>query len=114
MKTNIFFFSLLSIFSNCLIAQYSQTTTADFNTNANVNISTLNNELKLTNDMGNGADGDLYVAPGNTAYTDAIKTYVTGINPSGQNALQVGASAGFSVGDEVLITQVSGLKIERN
>jgi len=103
MKTNIFFFFLLSIFSNCLIAQYSQTTTAEFNSNTNVNISTLNNELKLTNDVGNGADGDLYIAPGTTAYTDAIKTYITGNNLSGQNALQVGSSAGFNVGDEVLV-----------
>jgi len=103
MKTKIYIFLLCFLYSFSLKAQYSQSTTAEFNTNTNINISTQNNELKLTPDLGTGADGDLYVAPGNTAYTDPVKTFITGTNSSGQNALQVSSSAGFSVGDEILI-----------
>jgi hypothetical protein len=104
MKTKIYLCFILSVISSCCLkAQYSQSTTLDFNANANFNISTSNDELKLTPDLGTGADGDLYIAPGGTAQTDNIKTYVTGMNPSGQNALQVGTSSGFNIGDEVLI-----------
>ena len=114
MKSKIFHFFLLSMFSNCLSAQFSQSTTAEFNTNANFNVSTLNNELKLTNDVGNGADGDLYIAPGMTAYTDSIKTYVAGINSSGQNAILVGSTAGFNAGDEILILTVQDNNADLN
>jgi hypothetical protein len=83
--------------------QFSQTTTADFKNNNNFNINTSNDELKLTNDIGNGADGNLYIPPAGTAKTDSVKTAVKNNNPSGQNAIQVNSSSGFSIGEEVLI-----------
>ncbi len=52
---------------------------------------------------GNGADGVLYVANGQTYKTDAVKTTVTGTNPSGNFVLNVTSTTGFSVGDEVLV-----------
>lgn len=83
--------------------QFSQTSTADFKNNANFNINTSNDELKLTNDIGTGADGNLYIPPGGTAKTDSVKTAVKNNNPSGQNAIQVNSAVLFRAGDEVLI-----------
>jgi hypothetical protein len=104
MKTKNYICFFLSLFYSCILqAQYSQSTTAEFSANTNFNISTLNDELKLTPELGTGADGDLYIAPGGTTYTDDVKTFITGINLSGQNALQVNSSAGFNIGDEILI-----------
>ena len=81
---------------------------------ANLNISTQNNELKLSPDIGTGADGDLYVAPGNTFYTDDVKTYVTGNNSSGQNSVQVNSTSGFAAGDEILIITMKDINMDLN
>lgn len=102
---------LLSILTLCVCwyahnfaqGSWSQTTTAEFNTNTNFNVNIGNDEMKLTNDVGNGLDGDLYVPPGGTVKTDNMKTFVTGNNPSGQTAIQVSSSSGFQIGEEVLI-----------
>jgi hypothetical protein len=98
----LFFFLLVT---QICFAQgsWNQTTTAEFNTNINFNIHTGNDEMKLTNDVGNGLDGDFYVPPGGTVKTDNVKTFVTGNNPSGQNAIQVSSSSGFQIGEEVLL-----------
>ncbi|MBI4645730.1 MAG: hypothetical protein HY738_03795, partial [Bacteroidia bacterium] len=104
----------LGLISYSLKGQFTQTTTEDFNGNTNFNISTQNNELKLTPDLGTGADGDLYIAPGGTAKTDGVKTYVIGNNPSGQNSIQVNSSSGFSIGDEVLIITIQDANTDLN
>ena len=113
MKSLLFSF-MLSLIAVLAFGQFSQTTTADFNSNNNFNVSTQNNELKLTPDLGTGADGDLYIAPGNTAYTDAVRTYVVSTNSSGQNSIQVFSTAGFIVGDEILIITMSDNNTDLN
>jgi hypothetical protein len=105
---------ILILFVSLCYGQYSQTTTADFNGNTNFNISTINDELKLTPDLGTGADGDLYIAPGGTAKTDGTKTYVINNNPSGQNSIQVYSASGFSIGDEVLIITLQDVNTDLN
>ena len=51
---------------------------------------------------GDGSDGALTVSSG-TAYTDALRTGVTGTNAAGGNTLTVASSSGFAVGDEIII-----------
>ncbi len=53
-------------------------------------------------DYGDGSDGALTVSSG-TAYTDALRTGVTGTNAAGGNTLTVASSSGFAVGDEIII-----------
>ena len=47
-------FSVLLAVDSFAQGSFSQTTTAQFNSNVNFNISTTNDELKLTNDVGDG------------------------------------------------------------
>ena len=51
---------------------------------------------------GDGSDGALTVGSG-TAYTDALRTGVTGTNVAGSSTLTVSSSSGFSIGDEIII-----------
>ena len=53
-------------------------------------------------DYGDGSDGALTVGSG-TAYTDALRTGVTGTNVAGSSTLTVSSSSGFSIGDEIII-----------
>ena len=53
-------------------------------------------------DYGNGSDGALNVTSG-TAYTDNVRTSITGTNAVGSSTLNVTSSTGFSVGDEIMI-----------
>jgi len=105
MKKVLFIMIIQLLIYNSLFSQgnWTQTSTSEFNQNINFNINTTNDEMKLINDVGTGVDGDLYVPPGITLKTDLIKTPVTLNNPSGQNAIQVSATSGFNIGDEILI-----------
>ena len=55
------------------------------------------------NIFGDGTDGDLVVENGETYFTDQVITSVVGNNNSGNSALNVSSTSGFSVSDEVLI-----------
>ncbi|MGB3061159.1 MAG: hypothetical protein WBE17_15605 [Anaerolineae bacterium] len=56
--------------------------------------------------FGDGRDGDLVVASGQTAYVDDVRTHVLGNAPAGQNTISVANTAGFAVGQDVLIIQI--------
>ncbi|OGV73565.1 MAG: hypothetical protein A3K19_27845 [Lentisphaerae bacterium RIFOXYB12_FULL_65_16] len=53
--------------------------------------------------MGNGADGPLTVAGGDTAYTDAVRAALTGAHLLGATTVTVADATGFAASDEVLI-----------
>jgi len=116
MKSFVTFIILCACWYTNSFAQgsWNQTTTTDFSADSNFNVSTNNDELKLTNDVGTGMDGNLYVPPAGTVKTDSAKTYVTGNNPSGQNALRVYTTAGFAVGNEVLIITMQDSNADLN
>ncbi len=57
---------------------------------------------------GNGTDGDLTVASGVTSYTDDIRTSVTTTLNAGASQVSVSNSAGFAIGNEILIIQMQG------
>jgi len=56
--------------------------------------------------FGDGRDGDLVVGAGQTVYVDNVRTAVTGIAAAGQQVIPVANTAGFYVGDEILIIQL--------
>lgn len=58
--------------------------------------------------FGEGADNDLDVSPGQTAYTDNTRSYVSANAPAGQPSVSIASSAGFNVGDEVFVIQTRG------
>ena len=51
------------------------------------------------NIFGDGTDGDLLVENGETYFTDQVITSVVGNNNSGNSALNVSSTNGFSVSD---------------
>jgi hypothetical protein len=58
--------------------------------------------------FGDGSDGDLIVGSEETVYVDNVRTAVADTAPAGQNVVSVASTAGFSVGDGVLIIQIQG------
>ena len=58
--------------------------------------------------FGNGSDGDLTVASGQTAYTDNVRSALASTASAGQPNIIVANANGFTVGQEVLIIQVQG------
>ncbi|MBL8015247.1 MAG: hypothetical protein JNK26_03615 [Candidatus Doudnabacteria bacterium] len=58
--------------------------------------------------LGNGADGELNIATGQTEYTDNVRTHVLNSALSGDNAVCVASTLGFKVGDEIMIVQSMG------
>ena len=58
---------------------------------------------RFEDSFGDGSDGDLEVAEGETVVMNPVATYVIDENPAGQRTLQVADVTGFAVGDEVLI-----------
>jgi hypothetical protein len=58
--------------------------------------------------FGDGRDGDLVVTTGQTVYVDNVRTAIAGTAAAGQKVVPVANTAGFNVGDEVLIIQMQG------
>jgi len=58
--------------------------------------------------FGDGQDGDLAVAPGQTVDGTTVRSEVAGNSPAGQPTLAVTNTVPFSPGDEVLIIQMQG------
>ncbi len=58
--------------------------------------------------FGNGADGDLVVGNGQTAYTDDTRSALASSASSGQPNLALANASGFAVGQEVLVIQIQG------
>lgn len=99
----LFFILIIFLFQDLSFSQgsFTQTTTADFNSNTNIMLNTYNNEMKIACDLGTGLDGDINVT-GSLA-TDNVRTKVAGINLNGQNTINVYSASGFNVNDEILI-----------
>ena len=53
--------------------------------------------------FGSGKDGSVVVNSGDTLYTDAVRSAVTGENLPGQKYLHIEDASEFEVGDEVLV-----------
>ncbi len=58
--------------------------------------------------FGTGADGDITVTSGMTFYTDDVRTALAFSAPNEQPNLLVSSTAGFAIGQEVLVIQVQG------
>lgn len=58
--------------------------------------------------FGDGRDGDLVVGDGQTVYTDNVRQSLSVTANAGQDALSVPNTAGFAIGDKVLIHQTKG------
>ena len=58
--------------------------------------------------FGDGSDGDLTVASGETRYADDIRTALSGNAPAGQRTIPVASTSGFAAGREILIIQMQG------
>ena len=60
------------------------------------------------NMFGDGSDGDLVVASGETVYTDNVRSAVSSTANASQKQISLSNVSGFSVGHEILIHQTQG------
>ncbi|MDP9350761.1 MAG: PA14 domain-containing protein, partial [Chloroflexota bacterium] len=58
--------------------------------------------------FGDGRDGDLKVASGQTHYVDSVRTRVSTLAAAGQRTISVASASGLAQGDNVLIAQMRG------
>jgi parallel beta-helix repeat protein len=59
--------------------------------------------LNAQSPYGSGIDNDLLIASGDSYSVDQVKSAVVGENPLGSNSINVLSTAGFSIGDEILL-----------
>ncbi len=61
--------------------------------------------------FGDGRDGDLVIASGETVQINSVRTSVSGTVTAGQRIIPVMNTTGLSAGDEVLLLQTQGLTV---